>query len=142
MHRERLIYEQSRPLYCNYHLPVKLERMCDALCDGSADDKTGCRLDKSLNADEENYEIEGIGNDFIAATMDTSFIDKVYKIKDEEALAGVRQLAGREGIFAGSSSGAALAAALKLAHSGIQGNIVLPVIDRAERYFSKHILEG
>ena len=35
--------------------------MCDALCDGSADDKTGCRLDKSLNADEENYEIEGIG---------------------------------------------------------------------------------
>jgi cysteine synthase A len=37
---------------------------------------------------------------------------------------------------------AALAAALKLAHSGIQGNIVLPVIDRAERYFSKHILEG
>jgi cysteine synthase A len=89
-----------------------------------------------------DYEIEGIGNDFIAATMDTSFIDKVYKIKDEEALAGVRQLAGREGIFAGSSSGAALAAALKLAHFGIQGNIVLPVIDRAERYFSKHILEG
>ncbi|MCR5493425.1 MAG: pyridoxal-phosphate dependent enzyme [Streptococcus sp.] len=74
--------------------------------------------------------------------MDTSLIDQVYKIKDEEALGGVRQLAGREGIFAGSSSGAALAAALKLAHSGIQGNIVLPVIDRAERYFSKHILEG
>ncbi|MBQ5503057.1 MAG: cysteine synthase family protein [Selenomonas sp.] len=88
-----------------------------------------------------DYEIEGIGNDFIAQTMDTSFIDQVYKIKDEEAFAGVRQLAAKEGIFAGSSSGAALAAALKLAHSGVKGNIVLAVIDRAERYFSKHILE-
>ena len=88
-----------------------------------------------------DYEIEGIGNDFIAQTMDTSFIDQVYKIKDEEAFAGVRQLAAKEGIFAGSSSGAALAAALKLAHSGVKGNIVLAVIDRAERYFSKHILD-
>jgi cysteine synthase A len=88
-----------------------------------------------------DYEIEGIGNDFIAQTMDTSFIDQVYKIKDEEAFAGVRQLAAKEGIFAGSSSGAAFAAALKLAHSGAKGNIVLAVIDRAERYFSKHILD-
>ena len=88
-----------------------------------------------------DYEIEGIGNDFIAQTMDTSFIDQVYKIKDEEAFAGVRQLAAKEGIFAGSSSGAAFAAALKLAHSGVKGNIVLAVIDRAERYFSKHILD-
>ena len=89
-----------------------------------------------------DYEIEGIGNDFIPATMDTSLIDKVYKITDGEALAGVRSLALKEGIFAGTSSGAALAAALKLAASGAQGNIVLPIIDRAERYFSKHILEG
>lgn len=88
-----------------------------------------------------DYEIEGIGNDFIAQTMDTSFIDQVYKIKDEEAFAGVRQLAAKEGIFAGSSSGASFAAALKLAHSGVKGNIVLAVIDRAERYFSKHILD-
>ncbi|SHK74177.1 cystathionine beta-synthase (acetylserine-dependent) [Selenomonas ruminantium] len=88
-----------------------------------------------------DYEIEGIGNDFIAQTMDTSFIDQVYKIKDEEAFAGVRQLAAKEGIFAGSSSGAAFATALKLAHSGVKGNIVLAVIDRAERYFSKHILD-
>ena len=89
-----------------------------------------------------DYEIEGIGNDFIPATMDTSLIDKVYKITDGEALAGVRSLALKEGIFAGTSSGAALAAALKLAASGARGNIVLPIIDRAERYFSKHILEG
>ncbi|BAL84491.1 putative cysteine synthase [Selenomonas ruminantium subsp. lactilytica TAM6421] len=88
-----------------------------------------------------DYEIEGIGNDFIADTMDVSYIDQVFKIKDEEALKGVRELAAKEGIFAGSSTGAALSAALKLAHSGIQGNIVLVAVDRAERYFSKHILE-
>ncbi len=86
-----------------------------------------------------DYEIEGIGNDFIAETMDTSLVDQVYKITDEEAFQAVRRLALQEGIFAGSSSGAALAAALKLADSGIRGNIVLPVIDRAERYFSKNI---
>ena len=89
-----------------------------------------------------DYEIEGIGNDFIAKTMDTSLIDKVYKITDEEAFQAVRRLALKEGIFAGSSSGAALAAALKLAAEGAKGNIVVPIIDRAERYFSKHILEG
>lgn len=86
-----------------------------------------------------DYEIEGIGNDFIAETMDTSLVDQVYKITDEEAFQAVRSLALKEGIFAGSSSGAALAAALKLAESGIRGNIVLPIIDRAERYFSKGI---
>jgi len=89
-----------------------------------------------------DYEIEGIGNDFIAKTMEVSFIDKVYKITDAEAFESVRRLALQEGIFAGSSSGAALAAALKLATEGAKGNIVVPIIDRAERYFSKHILEG
>ena len=89
-----------------------------------------------------DYEIEGIGNDFIAKTMEVSFIDKVYKITDAEAFESVRRLALQEGIFAGSSSGAALAAALKLAAEGAKGNIVVPIIDRAERYFSKHILEG
>ncbi|WP_029542616.1 cysteine synthase family protein [Selenomonas sp. AB3002] len=89
-----------------------------------------------------DYEIEGIGNDFIAKNMEVSFIDKVYKITDAEAFESVRRLALQEGIFAGSSSGAALAAALKLAVEGAKGNIVVPIIDRAERYFSKHILEG
>lgn len=88
-----------------------------------------------------DYEIEGIGNDFIAATMDVNLIDLVYKITDDEAFAGVKLLAAKEGIFAGSSSGAALQAALKLAKSGVKGNIVVVIVDRAERYFSKHILD-
>ena len=87
-----------------------------------------------------DYEIEGIGNDFVAETMDMRFVDQVVKVSDDEAFAGVKQLAAKEGIFAGSSSGATLAAAEKLAASGAKGNIVLVFADRAERYFSKKIL--
>lgn len=92
-----------------------------------------------------DYEIEGIGNDFIADTMDVSLIDKAYKVTDDEAFQQVHELAAREGIFAGSSSGAAMAGALKLAadvaERGARGNIVVVFVDRAERYFSKHILD-
>ncbi len=87
-----------------------------------------------------DYEIEGIGNDFVAETMDMSLVDQVVKVSDDEAFAGVKALAAKEGIFAGSSSGATLAAAQKLAASGAKGNIVLVFADRAERYFSKKIL--
>lgn len=54
-----------------------------------------------------DYDIEGIGNDFIADTMDMSLVDHVVKITDQEAFEGARELARKEGIFAGSSSGAA-----------------------------------
>ena len=83
-----------------------------------------------------DYNIEGIGNDFIAETMDMNLIDKVIKINDDEGFSHVRLLAEREGIIAGSSSGAALAASLKLAKSGIKGNVVTVFPDRGDRYFS------
>lgn len=60
--------------------------------------------------EHDDYDIEGIGNDFIADTMDMSLVDQVVKITDTEAFDGTRELAQREGIFAGSSSGAALTA--------------------------------
>lgn len=88
-----------------------------------------------------DYNIEGIGNDFIADTMDMSLVDKVVKMTDDEAFAGARELALKEGIFAGSSSGAALAAAKKLINSGARGNIVMILPDRGDRYFSKHLYE-
>ncbi|MGN1350904.1 MAG: PLP-dependent cysteine synthase family protein, partial [Anaerovoracaceae bacterium] len=47
------------------------------------------------------YRIEGIGNDFIADTMDMSLVDQVIKINDDEAFEGSRLLASREGILAG-----------------------------------------
>lgn len=86
-----------------------------------------------------DYDIEGIGNDFIADTMDISLVDKVIKITDDESFQKTRELAAKEGIFAGSSSGAALAAALKLIKSGARGNIVVILPDRGDRYFSKHL---
>jgi cysteine synthase len=83
------------------------------------------------------YEMEGIGNDFIPETMDMSLVDRVIKVTDEQAFDGARALARLEGIIAGSSSGAALFAALELAHSGVTGNIVAIFPDRGDRYFSK-----
>lgn len=88
-----------------------------------------------------DYDIEGIGNDFIADTMDMSLVDEVIKITDMEAFAGARTLAKKEGVFAGSSSGAALAAAKKLILGGAKGNIVIILPDRGDRYFSKKLYE-
>ncbi|MCD8390696.1 MAG: cysteine synthase family protein [Firmicutes bacterium] len=86
-----------------------------------------------------DYNIEGIGNDFIADTMDMSLVDRVIKVNDSDAFRGARLLAEKEGIFAGTSSGAALAAALELAREGAKGNIVVIFPDRGDRYFSKRL---
>ncbi len=83
-----------------------------------------------------DYNIEGIGNDFIAETMDMSLVDSVIKMNDDEAFNTARQLASKEGIIAGSSSGAAMAAVIKLIESGAKGNIVTVFPDRGDRYFS------
>ncbi|MDR3207586.1 MAG: cysteine synthase family protein [Oscillospiraceae bacterium] len=84
-----------------------------------------------------DYDIEGIGNDFIPDTMDMSLVDDVIKVGDSEALREARLLAANEGIFAGSSSGAAMAAVRKLAETMSAGSIVTIFPDRGERYFSK-----
>lgn len=86
------------------------------------------------------YRIEGIGNSFMPATMDMSLIDEVIKVDDEGAFAEVRLLAAREGVLAGSSSGAALRAARILSEHVSKGNVVVILPDRGERYFSKNLL--
>lgn len=86
-----------------------------------------------------NYDIEGIGNDFVADTMDLSLVDEVIKIHDGEAFDQVRLLAKNEGIIAGSSSGANLAAIHQLAGRIHSGTIVTLVPDRGERYLSKNL---
>ncbi|MCR5217889.1 PLP-dependent cysteine synthase family protein [Treponema sp.] len=92
-----------------------------------------------------DYNIEGIGNDFIPKTMDMALVDKVIKITDSDAFGGSRYLARHEGIFAGSSSGAAFAAAKKLAYELAEkkekANIVVVFPDRGDRYFSKNLYE-
>lgn len=97
-------------------------------------DPVGSTMGGGEHAD---YDIEGIGNDFIPDTMDISLVDEVVKINDEEAFRASRELARREGIVAGSSSGGALAAALKAIKAGLRGNIVTLFPDRGDRYFSK-----
>ena len=89
-----------------------------------------------------DYDIEGIGNDFIPETMDMSLVDQVVKVTDREAYRAVRDRARTEGIFAGSSSGGALAAALKLIAGGARGNVVAVLPDRGDRYFSKGLYDG
>ena len=92
--------------------------------------------------DHADYDIEGIGNDFIPDTMDVTLIDKVIKVTDKEAFDTSRALALHEGILAGSSSGAALAAAIKLSQTISSGNIVTVFPDRGDRYLSKGLFEN
>ncbi len=85
------------------------------------------------------YDIEGIGNNFIPNTMDMSLVDQVIKVTDEEAYEMVKVLALKEGLIVGGSSGAAVAASLKLANQIDRGNIITVLPDRGDRYFSKNI---
>lgn len=101
-------------------------------------DPVGSTMGGGEHAD---YDIEGIGNDFIADTMDMSLVDEVIKITDANAYETARLLAKREGIFAGSSSGAALYAALKVSGRIQKGHIVVILPDRGDRYFSKNLYE-
>ena len=92
--------------------------------------------------EHKDYNIEGIGNDFIADTMDMSLVDEVIKVNDGEAAEQVKRLARSEGIFAGTSSGAAMAAAVKLSETVPDGvNIVVIFPDCGDRYFSSGIYE-
>ena len=86
------------------------------------------------------YSIEGIGNTFMPETMDMSLVDSVIKVSDREAVEEARLLAAKEGILAGTSSGAALTAARKAAVSAEKGSSIVVILpDRGDRYFSKNL---
>ncbi|MDK1021905.1 MAG: cysteine synthase A [Candidatus Hydrogenedentes bacterium] len=82
--------------------------------------------------------IQGIGAGFIPDTLDLTIIDRVVQVEDEEAFDYTRRLAREEGIICGMSSGAALAAAMRLANEDkYEGkNIVVILPDSGERYLS------
>lgn len=83
--------------------------------------------------------IEGIGNNVIPKTMDTSLVSIVQKISDDEAYNGIDILAKNEGLLIGISSGACLCASLKLAKSVQDSFIVTIFADDLSRYFSKNL---
>lgn len=89
------------------------------------------------------HKTEGIGMEFLPAYMDPAYFDKIHTISDQDAFKAVRDLARKEGILAGSSSGAALHAALIEAENAPKGAKIVTVFpDGSDRYISKRIYEG
>lgn len=84
----------------------------------------------------------GIGDGFIPEILNTEIFDELCIITDEEALETAKQLATKEGIMCGISSGTNVAAALRLAKKLGKGKTVVTVLpDTAERYFSTPLFE-
>lgn len=89
------------------------------------------------------HKIQGIGAGFIPKNLDLSIIDEVIQIDDEEAIDTAKRLFVEEGIMAGISSGANLAAALKVASREEAKNktVVFIVCDTGERYLSTPLFQ-
>jgi cystathionine beta-synthase len=85
-----------------------------------------------------SWTVEGIGEDFIPANADLSLIKQAYSISDQESFAAARELLTKEGIFAGSSSGTLLSAALKFCRAQTQPKRVVSLAcDSGAKYLSK-----
>lgn len=89
------------------------------------------------------HKTEGIGMEFLPPFMDTTYFDAIHTVPDEKAFHLVQELAAKEGLLVGSSSGAAFYAALNEANTAKPGTHIIVIFpDGSERYLSKKIFEG
>lgn len=90
------------------------------------------------------HKIQGIGAGFVPDTLDLSLVDQIEQVSNEEAISVAQRLAREEGIISGISSGAAVAAAIRLGqrpeYAGKTIVVILP--DSGERYLSSVLFEG
>lgn len=89
------------------------------------------------------HKVEGIGSSFVPKNFDREVCDEIVTVKDAEAFGMVKRLAGQEGVLSGSSGGANVFAAIKIAERlGAGKRVVTMIPDSAERYLSKKIFQG
>jgi len=89
------------------------------------------------------HKIQGWTPDFIPEVLDRDVYDQLLSVNDDRAIEVARELACKEGIFAGISSGATLATALAVAEEAAEGSVILAMLpDTGERYLSTPLFEG
>ena len=89
------------------------------------------------------HKIQGWTPDFVPSVLNRDAAAQVLTVEDAVAIATARRLATEEGIFVGISAGATVAAALEVAKSAKDGDVILAMLpDTGERYFSTPLFEG
>lgn len=84
----------------------------------------------------------GIGDGLIPENLNTQIYDDIYIVTDEEAICTAKDLARKEGLMCGISSGTNVAAALRMAKKLGKGKTVVTILpDTGERYFSTPLFE-
>lgn len=88
------------------------------------------------------HKIQGIGDGFIPKVLDTSLIDEVIEVSDDEAIKAARKLAKSQGLLVGISSGANIFASMEVAKRLKKDAVIATILaDRAERYFSTELFD-
>ncbi len=84
------------------------------------------------------YKVEGIGEDMLTGAMDFSVVDDIIQVTDQDCFLTARDLARKEGLFGGGSSGGAVFGALQVARTASPEDIIVVVLpDAGNRYLSK-----
>lgn len=89
------------------------------------------------------HKIQGWTPDFVPAVLNQKVYDQIVTVNEVESRDTARELASKEGIFCGVSSGATFLAALKIAKSATKGSVILAMLpDTGERYLTTFLFEG